>query len=443
MEGGGAQGVSTDPHTCIPAADEQAGVDWPFPPLQAGHGIEREEKQMGGSGTVSGYGGEPTGEPPPSARDEVSVMNGPAARLDPGAAAFAPREVGMTSESHGDGEARTISASTVGLNPAAVAFVPRGGAVESVPRGGVSSVGGPMCPDDHWYCSDGTRAARQVRSNADRYTYQCNVCLRHFDQRRPNLVRQDESRDPRWRDDIDRNPHSVTETCTPCMQPTQPTVSPATQQRQRHGRRHKPPLWPLRPGNTQGELRFGFHNSSGQRTDDTARRKWISALMHQFDVVGTCELNADAVVRADMAQAERERDGYRAWFAPGTTKQTGVALLISNRLAHAKVEVTYRDPTGHTLIANVDILGRLHLQLVISHAPADSSDTLRAAYFTQVLCNIPTQDANQPERMGMWMGDFNFEEPCAATQQTIRTSLGHSTGGYATILRTRLHGSRF
>ena len=167
MQGSGAQGVNTDPRAGESAADAQGTIDWLFPPLEAGHGIGREGEQTNGSGTVSGYGTEPTGEPPPSARDEVSVPNGPAARLSPGATAFTPRGGTMTSTAHGGSETSMMSASAVRLNPTAVAFVP---------RGGVSSVGGPMCPDDHMLCPDGTRAARPVRSNANRYTYHCNMC---------------------------------------------------------------------------------------------------------------------------------------------------------------------------------------------------------------------------------------------------------------------------
>ena len=55
---------------------------------------------------------------------------------------------------------------------------------------------------------------------------------------------------------------------------------------------------------------------------------------------------------AAMEKARLQRNGgYRVWFAPGTAPKTGVALVVSNRLAGAKVEVLYRDLTGHTLIA--------------------------------------------------------------------------------------------
>ena len=116
-----------------------------------------------------------------------------------------------------------------------------------------------------------------------------------------------------------------------------------------------------------------------------------------------------------MEQAHRRRQGgYRVWFAPGTAPQTGtgtgMALLISNRLASTKVDVKYRDPTGHTLIATLNILNRMQLLLVISHAPSTSSDEAREAYFNTLLSHIPESRAEDPERMGMWMGDFNFEE---------------------------------
>ena len=38
-----------------------------------------------------------------------------------------------------------------------------------------------------------------------------------------------------------------------------------------------------------------------------------------------------------------------------------MALLVSNRLASMKVEVVYRDPSGHTLIVTMNVLGRLPL----------------------------------------------------------------------------------
>ena len=68
-----------------------------------------------------------------------------------------------------------------------------------------------------------------------------------------------------------------------------------------------------------------------------------------------------------------------------------MALIVSNRLAGAKVDILHRDPTGHTLIATLQILGRLSLLLVISHAPP-SSDAARAAYFTSLLKHIPPPD---------------------------------------------------
>ena len=43
--------------------------------------------------------------------------------------------------------------------------------------------------------------AAQVR-NVNRYTYQCRVCSRWFDQLRPGQVADDESRHARWRDDL-------------------------------------------------------------------------------------------------------------------------------------------------------------------------------------------------------------------------------------------------
>ena len=189
------------PTTGMHGSTEQPAIDWPFPPLRAGHSRGGDGAQTGVNGEASRYRGEPTGTPPPSDSDAVSATGDSVAGLNPAATAFAPRNMHIASVTHGRNETNMTSASAARLSPAAVEFVP---------RGGVSSVGGPMCPDDHWYCTDGARAARQVRANADRYTYHCNVCLRYFDQRRPNLVRQDESHDPRWRDDIDRNTKMVT-----------------------------------------------------------------------------------------------------------------------------------------------------------------------------------------------------------------------------------------
>ena len=108
---------------------------------------------------------------------------------------------------------------------------------------------------------------------------------------------------------------------------------------------------------------------------------------------------------AAMEKARLQRNGgYRVWFAPGTAPKTGVALVVSNRLAGAKVEVLYRDLTGHTLIATLHILGRLSLLLVISHAPP-TSDAARAAYFKDLLRHIPPPDPAHPDRVSMWMGE--------------------------------------
>jgi len=108
--------------------------------------------------------------------------------------------------------------------------------------------------------------------------------------------------------------------------------------------------------------------------------------------------------------ATRRQGGYRAWFAPGTRQKTGMALLVSNRLGSMPVEIVYQDPTGHTLIAKMNPLGRLPMIVVISHADPESDDK-RAIYFENLLNHIPPVDPKQPDRQGVWMGDFNFEEP--------------------------------
>ena len=66
----------------------------------------------------------------------------------------------------------------------------------------MSTVGGPRCPAEHGFAQDGTRAARHIAPNAERYTYLCNVCMRYFDQRWPGRVRHGENKGARWRDDI-------------------------------------------------------------------------------------------------------------------------------------------------------------------------------------------------------------------------------------------------
>ena len=56
-------------------------------------------------------------------------------------------------------------------------------------------------------------------------------------------------------------------------------------------------------------------------------------MLDKCDIFGTCELNADALSRAEMERAQEARQGgYRVWFAPGTAKQTGMALFVSNKL---------------------------------------------------------------------------------------------------------------
>ena len=99
--------------------------------------------------------------------------------------------------------------------------------------------------------------------------------------------------------------------------------------------------------------------------------------------------------------AGRYRGGYRVWFAPGSAKQTGMALIVSNRLAGAKVEVEHRDPGGHLLIVRVDALNRLSLRVVLSHAPSGNSDAARAAYFQGVSAQLSTLP-DDPRRAPRW-----------------------------------------
>ena len=67
--------------------------------------------------------------------------------------------------------------------------------------------------------------------------------------------------------------------------------------------------------------------------------------------------------------------------------------------------------------------------LVVSHA-SPTSDAARAAYFNDLLTHIPSIDARQPDRQGMWMGDFNFVE--------ARTGSGTATGTAAASARAQM-----
>ena len=64
-----------------------------------------------------------------------------------------------------------------------------------------------------------------------------------------------------------------------------------------------------------------------------------------------------------------------------------MALVVSNKLKAMQVEIVYRDPTGHTLIATMNVLGRMPLLVVVSHA-SPTSDAARAAYFRDLLTHI-------------------------------------------------------
>ena len=77
--------------------------------------------------------------------------------------------------------------------------------------------------------------------------------------------------------------------------------------------------WTLRAGQTQGEVALGFHNSSGKLSDEISRKNWIDALLAKLDIVGVCELGADASVQAEMEAAQWQlRDGYKVVFGRGT-----------------------------------------------------------------------------------------------------------------------------
>ena len=111
----------------------------------------------------------------------------------------------------------------------------------------------------------------------------------------------------------------------------------------------------------------------------------------------------------EMAHTRRQ-NGYRALFAPSAAPQSGMALLVSNRLAEAQIERVHHDASGHTLIATVHLRDAIELMVVVSHAPPHSSDATRTSYFNTLANSIPPRDARHPDRVHMWMGDFNFEE---------------------------------
>ena len=255
----------------------------------------------------------------------------------------------------------------------------------------------PSCPNDCVLTPEGKVAARRYNGGATRYYYSCRNCRRSFSQIRPDKLPPGHHRNPKW--------------CKPAAAAPPPTSEPpATPKRHRHGRRHKPREWTLRAGQTQGEVALGFHNSSGKLSDETSRKNWIDALLAKLDIVGVCELGADASVQAEMEAAQRQlRDGYKAVFGRGTRAKSGMALLVSNRLATTTVQHVYDDGTGHTLIASVNVHGRLPLLIVLSHAPA-STDSDRERYFTDLLSHIPEPDPRHPDRRAVWLGDFNFEE---------------------------------
>ena len=184
----------------------------------------------------------------------------------------------------------------------------------------------PSCPNDCVLTPEGMVAARRYNGGATRYYYSCRNCRRSFSQIRPDKLPPGHHRNPKW--------------CKPAAAAPPPTSAPsATPKRHRHGRRHKPREWTLRAGQTQGEVALGFHNSSGKLSDEISRKNWIDALLAKLDIVGVCELGADASVQAEMEAAQRQlRDGYKAVFGLGTRAKSGMALLVSNRLATTTVQ---------------------------------------------------------------------------------------------------------
>ena len=144
----------------------------------------------------------------PTARDvlcHVRRCNGEARQVGLRAAAetfvpAAPREMHTQAEPVPRG----------GMRVGAPAFVPRqpvrteAGASTSTPhRVSVSGAWGevtvPCCPSGHTHTREGRLAARQIQSNAVRYTYVCNVCMQCFDQYRPDKLNTGDDPAPRWR----------------------------------------------------------------------------------------------------------------------------------------------------------------------------------------------------------------------------------------------------
>ena len=164
----------------------------------------------------------------------------------------------------------------------------------------------PSCPNDCVLTPEGMVAARRYNGGATRYYYSCRNCRRSFSQIRPDKLPPGHHRNPKW--------------CKPAAAAPPPTSEPsATPKRHRHGRRHKPREWTLRAGQTQGEVALGFHNSSGKLSDEISRKNWIDALLAKLDIVGVCELGADASVQAEMEAAQRQlRDGYKVVFGRAT-----------------------------------------------------------------------------------------------------------------------------
>ena len=153
------------------------------------------------------------------------------------------------------------------------------------PVNGCDEWAGPACPDGHMWTVDGPRAACYRTSNGQRYSYVCGVCYKGFDQLRPCHVPPGGVRDARWKPSLDPPAPAASG-------PTAPTaVAPIGQnEKPRRGRRHNRAakhagLEGVKPGQSACEIKMGFHNCRGQRSDEACRDAYIARLLEHFDIV--------------------------------------------------------------------------------------------------------------------------------------------------------------
>ena len=217
------------------------------------------------------------------------------------------------------------------------------------------------CPFGHRH-----RDTKQTQADANRRTYKCAVCYRHFSQRFTRPMPRFEERDARW----------VSKKGCRRKFEAPPSLRGATV----HG--------PSRQN--VGDVVCRWHNSGGLGTSTPygkqKRSRYLRRVMSHAGILGLCETGLDEEEGKDAEQFARWDAKVNATMlrAQYWRRNTGLALLISRELPVSDVAVrAMEDPQLQCMIVDLTVRD-VPMRVVLSHGDPGGSRAKKLEFYRAV-----------------------------------------------------------